>query len=43
MDAIDGCVSFVVDGEATGECFAELDSAESGGEGEEFGDVCEVA
>ena len=43
VDAIDCGVRFVVDGEAAGECFAELDGTECGGEGEEFGDVCEVA
>ena len=43
MDAIDRCVRFVVDGEAAGERFAELDSTECSGEGEELGDVCQVA
>lgn len=43
MDALNRCVCFVVDGEAAGKGFAELDGTECGGEGEEFGDVCEVA
>lgn len=43
MDAMDCCVRFIVDGEAARKRFAELDSTECGGEGEEFGDVCEVA
>ena len=34
---------FVVDREAAGKGFAELNGTECSGEGEEFGDVCEVA
>ena len=43
VDAIDGSVCFIVDREAAGKGFAELDGTEYSGEGEEFGDVCEVA
>lgn len=40
---IDGCVCFVVDGEAAGERCAELDNDKCGEEGEEFGDMSQVA
>lgn len=43
MDPLDRCVRVVVDREAAGECFSELDGAECGRDGEEFGDVGEVA
>lgn len=42
MDALDRCVRFIVDREAPGKGFAELNGAECGGEGEEFGDVHNV-
>lgn len=40
---INSCMHFVVDGEAAGECCAELDNNKCGEEGEEFGDVSQVA